>query len=234
MKSPPLGRAPARVDSDFAYNETPGRQFRPVKSKFSNPRKFSSLMFVQNSMLRRRLSEAVDAEAANGPIPLPVSLDHIWGEALQELNQSPVDLRIVNLETAITSAETHWPDKQIHYRMHPQNIGCLSAAKIDACALANNHMLDYRPAGLEDTLIPIRRFWAIWSRFTTSSCGRGKSAPARSCRAAWCGVAGGAHRDADPVRRRVAQGRLGRRLRSRRRTATLYTPWWRWTATNYC
>jgi poly-gamma-glutamate synthesis protein (capsule biosynthesis protein) len=101
----------------------------------------------------RSAREYVDlAETANGPIPRPVSVDYIWGEALKELKESDIDLRIVNLETAVTSAETHWPGKQIHYRMHPQNIGCLSAAKIDACALANNHILDWGYDGLSETL----------------------------------------------------------------------------------
>ena len=92
------------------------------------------------------------AENANGPIPRPVSFDYIWGDALQELENSGVDLRIVNLETAITSADTHWPDKAIHYRMHPQNIDCLSAVRISGCALANNHILDWGYEGLSDTL----------------------------------------------------------------------------------
>src|SRR5213595_2346832 len=92
------------------------------------------------------------AENANGPIPQPVSCDYIWGDALQELEDSGVDLRIVNLETAITSADTHWPDKAIHYRMHPQNIDCLSAVRISGCALANNHILDWGYEGLSETL----------------------------------------------------------------------------------
>jgi poly-gamma-glutamate capsule biosynthesis protein CapA/YwtB (metallophosphatase superfamily) len=92
------------------------------------------------------------AEAANGPIERPVSFDYIWGDALEELQRSAVDLRIVNLETAITAAETRWPDKEIHYRMHPQNIEGLSAARIDACALANNHILDWSYDGLSETL----------------------------------------------------------------------------------
>src|SRR6266516_5268319 len=92
------------------------------------------------------------AENANGPIPRPVSFDYIWGDALQELENSGVDLRIVNLETAITSADTHWPDKAIHYRMHPQNIDCLSAGRINGCALANNHILDWGYEGLSETL----------------------------------------------------------------------------------
>jgi poly-gamma-glutamate capsule biosynthesis protein CapA/YwtB (metallophosphatase superfamily) len=101
----------------------------------------------------RDAQEYVDlAEKANGPISRPVTFDYIWGDALQELEQAEVDLRIVNLETAITSAETPWPGKGIHYRMHPQNIGCLCAARISACALANNHVLDWGYAGLSETL----------------------------------------------------------------------------------
>ena len=101
----------------------------------------------------RDAREYVDlAEKANGPIPRPLSTDYIWGDALHELESAKVDLRIVNLETAITSAETPWPDKGIHYRMHPLNIGCLSAAQISACALANNHVLDWGYGGLSETL----------------------------------------------------------------------------------
>src|SRR5436309_12458468 len=101
----------------------------------------------------RDAREYVDlAENANGPIPRPVSFDYIWGDAVQELENSSVDLRIVNLETAITSADTHWPAKSIHYRMHPQNIDCLSAARISGCALENNHIMDWGYEGLSDTL----------------------------------------------------------------------------------
>jgi poly-gamma-glutamate synthesis protein (capsule biosynthesis protein) len=92
------------------------------------------------------------AEKTHGPLPRPVSVDYVWGNALQELEQAQVDLRIVNLETAITSTETPWPDKGIHYHMHPLNIGCLTAAHISACALANNHVLDWGYDGLSETL----------------------------------------------------------------------------------
>jgi poly-gamma-glutamate capsule biosynthesis protein CapA/YwtB (metallophosphatase superfamily) len=101
----------------------------------------------------RDAREYVDlAEKANGPIPRPLNFDYVWGDAIQELEQTQIDLRIVNLETAITSAETPWPDKGIHYRMHPLNIGCLSAARISVCALANNHVLDWGYDGLSETL----------------------------------------------------------------------------------
>src|SRR4029434_704739 len=92
------------------------------------------------------------AEKAHGPIPRPLTVSYIWGDALHELDRSQVDLRIVNLETAVTSAETPWPDKGIHYRMHPQNIGSLTAAQISACVVANNHIMDWGDDGLSETL----------------------------------------------------------------------------------
>lgn len=92
------------------------------------------------------------AERVNGPVPAPVDLCYIWGEALAEMDRLQPHLRIVNLETAVTSRAEAWPGKRIHYRMHPANVGCLSEACLDACTLANNHVLDWGHAGLLDTL----------------------------------------------------------------------------------
>jgi poly-gamma-glutamate synthesis protein (capsule biosynthesis protein) len=63
-----------------------------------------------------------------------------------------VDLRIINLETSITSSEHYWRDKRIHYRMHPRNVGCITAARIDCCCLGNNHILDWGYDGLAETI----------------------------------------------------------------------------------
>ena len=96
------------------------------------------------------------AEQANGPIPRPVDFAYVWGEALAELARRAPDLRIVNLETAVTTSED-CTDKGISYRMSPENLPCLTAAGIDCCALANNHVLDWGPAGLVDTLASLER-----------------------------------------------------------------------------
>ncbi len=97
------------------------------------------------------------AEAASGPIPRPVGPDYIWGDALDELGRLSPDARIVNLETSVTQSDDHWPRKGIHYRMNPANVDCLTSARIDCCVLANNHVLDWGYAGLEDTLEALRR-----------------------------------------------------------------------------
>ena len=97
------------------------------------------------------------AERANGPIPRPVEFAYIWGDALAEWARIAPDLRIVNLETAVTTRDDWQRGKGIHYRMHPANVPCLTAAGIDCCVLANNHVLDWGEAGLAETLETLRR-----------------------------------------------------------------------------
>jgi poly-gamma-glutamate synthesis protein (capsule biosynthesis protein) len=92
------------------------------------------------------------AEEIHGHIPKPVSYEYIWGDTLAELQRFSPHLRIINLETSITRRASYWPGKGIHYRMSPGNINCLSAAKIDYCSLANNHILDWDYEGLRETL----------------------------------------------------------------------------------
>lgn len=92
------------------------------------------------------------AEDVSGPVPLPVRPAHVWGEALEILDEAAPHARIVNLEAAITRSDRFWPDKAIHYRMHPRNVSILRAAGVDVCMLANNHLLDFDREGLEETL----------------------------------------------------------------------------------
>jgi poly-gamma-glutamate synthesis protein (capsule biosynthesis protein) len=97
------------------------------------------------------------AERENGPIPKPVDFGYIWGDARDVLDRMRPDARIVNLETAITTSDDAWPGKGVHYRMHPDNMPCLAAARIDCCALANNHVLDWGRGGLVQTLRCLER-----------------------------------------------------------------------------
>lgn len=91
-------------------------------------------------------------EKHSGALPETISHEHVWGDALNELQQANPDLRIINLETAITTRNSPWPRKGIHYRMHPGNTALLTAAGIDVCVLGNNHVLDWGRAGLTETL----------------------------------------------------------------------------------
>jgi poly-gamma-glutamate synthesis protein (capsule biosynthesis protein) len=96
------------------------------------------------------------AEEVNGPIDFPVSFSYVWGKALTEMDRVVPDVRIINLETSVTKSNDYWKGKGINYRMHPENISILTAAKIDICSLANNHVLDWGYSGLLETLETLR------------------------------------------------------------------------------
>lgn len=106
------------------------------------------------------------ARRANGPIPRPVDFAYAWGDALAELVRVGPEVRIVNLETAVTRSDD-WLPKGINYRMHPANVPVLEAAGIDVCVLANNHVLDWGPPGLTETLETLRS-----ARIATVGAGR--------------------------------------------------------------
>jgi poly-gamma-glutamate capsule biosynthesis protein CapA/YwtB (metallophosphatase superfamily) len=92
------------------------------------------------------------AERANGPIPRPVSFSWPWGDALPVLDAVRPDVRLINLETSVTRSADFAPGKAVHYRTSPENLPCVTAARPDVCALANNHVLDFGRAGLAETL----------------------------------------------------------------------------------
>jgi poly-gamma-glutamate capsule biosynthesis protein CapA/YwtB (metallophosphatase superfamily) len=137
---------------------------------------------LRESYIREATGYVALAEAASGPIPRPVSPAWPWGDALAVLGDLAPDIRLINLETSVTRSGDFAPGKQVHYRMNPANIGCLTVARPDVCALANNHVLDFGRNGLAETL--------------DSLAGAGLAAA-------------GAGRDAVAARRAVAAGAAG-------------------------
>jgi poly-gamma-glutamate capsule biosynthesis protein CapA/YwtB (metallophosphatase superfamily) len=97
------------------------------------------------------------AEAAHGPIPRKVGPAYIWGDALDEVKRAAPDINIINLETSITTSDDFWEGKVVQYRMHPDNIDCISTAGSGVCSLANNHVLDWGYAGLKETLLTLKK-----------------------------------------------------------------------------
>ena len=66
-----------------------------------------------------------------------------------------VDFAAVNLETSITGRGTPQP-KTYHFRARPAAFTALRDAGVDLVTMANNHVLDYGPVGLADTLAAAR------------------------------------------------------------------------------
>jgi len=129
----------------FAGDVMTGRGIDQILPHSVDPRLYES--YITNAKAYVEL-----AERANGPLPKEITHAYIWGEALAELERASPDLRLVNLETAVTTSDEYWKGKEVLYRMHPRNVPCLTAAGIDGCGLANNHVFDWGYAGLEETL----------------------------------------------------------------------------------
>ena len=106
---------------------------------------------LREPVARSAMEYVALAERAHGSMPRRVDHAYVWGDALAICDEERPDVRLVNLETAVTTSEDAAP-KGINYRMHPGNVPLLSAAKIDCCSLANNHVLDWGEAGLLETL----------------------------------------------------------------------------------
>jgi poly-gamma-glutamate synthesis protein (capsule biosynthesis protein) len=92
------------------------------------------------------------AQRKNGAVAAPVGWDYVWGDALAILERLAPDVRVINLETSVTTSSEHWKGKPVLYRVNPANIPCLAAARIDCCVLGNNHVLDWGYPGLDETL----------------------------------------------------------------------------------
>lgn len=92
------------------------------------------------------------AELVSGPIAQPASFSWPWGDALEVLDHAAPEARVINLETSVTRSGDFSPAKAVHYRMNPDNLPSIVVARPDACALANNHALDFGHTGLRETL----------------------------------------------------------------------------------
>ena len=126
-----------------------GRGVDQILSHPGDPRLWEA--YVQDARAYVRL-----AEDAHGRIPRPAGFSWPWGEALATLDHVAPQVRLANLETSITRSIDVAAGKTVHYRMNPKNLPCLTEARLDACVVANNHVLDFGRQGLTDTLDSLR------------------------------------------------------------------------------
>lgn len=66
------------------------------------------------------------------------------------------DLSVTNLEGQITTRETPIGKAGVHQKIHPKAIELLKAGNFGIVNLANNHIMDYGPDGLAETLRLLR------------------------------------------------------------------------------
>ena len=120
---------------------------------------------IHEDLCHSALDYVALAEERNGTIEKPLSPLTMWGAAIREIEKMRPDVRIINLETSITTSSIYEP-KGINYRMHPDNIGSLAPIGPDVICLANNHVLDFGEQGLIETLNVLHR-----NNFATAGAG---------------------------------------------------------------
>jgi poly-gamma-glutamate capsule biosynthesis protein CapA/YwtB (metallophosphatase superfamily) len=101
------------------------------------------LVFAGDVMLGRLVNESL----ARGDYARP------WGDVLPSLHGA--DLFLVNLECALTARTERWTDgadKPFYFRADPAAVQTLALGRVDFASLANNHICDFGPAGLVDTI----------------------------------------------------------------------------------
>ncbi|PIG86402.1 polyglutamate biosynthesis protein [Aspergillus arachidicola] len=132
------------------------------------PKKVYTLTFTGDVMLGRLIDQLLPIHLPSQPnwhttitqiLKTAPSLNSYsygspWGTSLPLLHAS--DLNIINLETAVTTSDTPWPNKAFNYRMHPRNLEVLQKGRIDYVSLANNHTVDFGVEGLQETVEAVR------------------------------------------------------------------------------
>jgi poly-gamma-glutamate synthesis protein (capsule biosynthesis protein) len=102
------------------------------------------LGLVGDVMLGRKVDERQRERAA----------DAVWADGvLDRLDR--LDGFLINLECCLSTRGTRWTRtyRPFHFRADPGwALPALRAANVDACALANNHLLDFGETALEDTI----------------------------------------------------------------------------------
>jgi poly-gamma-glutamate capsule biosynthesis protein CapA/YwtB (metallophosphatase superfamily) len=102
-----------------------------------------TLAITGDVMLGRLVNETV---AARG-------FAYAWGDVLPVLRKA--DLSLVNLECALTGHTRPWHDgayKAFYFRAEPAAVATLKIARVSFASLANNHVWDFGPEGMEETI----------------------------------------------------------------------------------
>jgi poly-gamma-glutamate capsule biosynthesis protein CapA/YwtB (metallophosphatase superfamily)/GMP synthase-like glutamine amidotransferase len=119
------------------------------------------LLAVGDIMLARTVEERMNQYGSLYPF-----------QAVYPLLQA-ADIAVGNLETPFT-VQGRPADKRFIFRTHPEHITALSTVGFDVLSLANNHILDFPPDSMDDTLAALEDLG-----IATVGAGRGEAAAHR-------------------------------------------------------
>jgi poly-gamma-glutamate synthesis protein (capsule biosynthesis protein) len=112
----------------------------PSPSSTPSASKSVRLAFMGDVMLSRRVGKLLDVKGAE------------WALDACKAALSDCDLAIANLESPVGTGGKKSPVKTIHFRGNPEHLDALTHAGIGMVSLSNNHILDYGPDVLDQTI----------------------------------------------------------------------------------
>jgi len=81
-----------------------------------------------------------------GPIPDASQRGpgYVWGDTLNPDGETiNYDVRIINLETAVTTSMNPWPRKAVHYKMHPLNLDIIKVCNCNRLMIFASYVCMY-------------------------------------------------------------------------------------------
>ena len=111
--------------------------------QYNSPQSSLSIVITGDVMLGRGVGSAINSD------------HNIFGDLKSIFKQS--DLVVVNLESPFTYSSKNFK-KIVPLKANPAYAHILKDNNVDAVALANNHIMDYGPQGLTDTLATLDKY----------------------------------------------------------------------------
>lgn len=111
--------------------------------QYSSPQSSVNMVITGDVMLGRGVGSVISSNP------------NIFGDLKPIFSQS--DLVVVNLESPFTDSNKNFK-KTVPLKANPEYAHILKDNNLDAVALANNHIMDYGPQGLNDTLAALDRY----------------------------------------------------------------------------
>ena len=122
----------------------PNTSHQPVTAQVARPATLT-VSAVGDMIFDRRVKALISRSGGTAPL----------AKVVARLKRA--DVTVGNLESNLSSSGSPAPGKDVTFRGHPRGIEGIKASGFDFVALANNHVLDYGPTSLKDTLAALDR-----------------------------------------------------------------------------
>lgn len=149
----PPAAAPPPPSAQAVETEPPPQRSVPEETPAEAPPRPVSLLVGGDVTVGHHYQTYFDEQVGKGR-----TREEMFAYGFKEVKAvaDAADLFLVNLECPFTDSADKLP-KNFNFRARPEFVNTLLAGGVDVVSLANNHMMDYGPQGLVDTLMTLEQ-----------------------------------------------------------------------------